>query len=185
MTNPPPNPHGQAAYPPYQPTGPARRGGAGRVVLIVVGVVLALCVGGTVLAVALSGGDDDKPNALSAQDQANRRAAATATSSPTPTTAAPTATKTSPAAAPTTTKPTKATPEPVVIGEGIYRVGEDIPAGRYKVVERAEGDCYWSRTKGDNIIDNSIAGGFPSFTTRKGEDVEIGAGCPEFKRIGK
>jgi hypothetical protein len=183
MTNPPPYPGMSAGRPeqPYSGT-PAATGKSSttRTVLIIVGVMLALCVFGGVVAAAI-GDSNDTPRPIAAQDQANRQAASS------PTSPAATATS-SPAAAPTTTaaaKPTKVKPEPVRIGEGSYRVGEDIPAGRYKAVERADAECYWSREKGTAIIDNNIGGGFPQFTTRKGEDVTIGYGCPEFERLDK
>jgi hypothetical protein len=133
-------------------------------------------------AVLSAGSDDTAPRALVERDEANR-AAASASPAPTITTTTPAAAPTT--TAPTTTRPAATTPPPIRVGEGIYRVGEDIPAGRYKVVERAGADCYWARSKGENLIDNSLAGGFPSFTARTGEDVEIGFGCPEFQRQGK
>lgn len=181
MTNPPHYPGMSAAQPgpPYStPPAPAKRR-TGRTVGIVAAVVVLLCLFGSVIAAAV-GGDDNTPRPLTAQDQANRQAATATPTTATTTSPAATATTTTPAA-----KPTKATPEPVRIGEGSYRVGEDIPAGRYKAVERADSECYWAREKGTSIIDNNIGGGFPQFTTRKGEDVTIGYGCPEFERLGK
>ena len=185
MTPSPHRPYGAgdtpAPYPQQAPAPAPRR--TGRIVAIVVAAVLTLCVGVPVVIAIAAGGDTEQPHTLTDQDAANRAAAAAASTSPAaaPATTAPS----SPAATTTAPKPTKTTKPPVIIGEGIYRVGEDIPPGRYKVVERAAADCYWSRTRGTDIIDNSIAGGFPSFTARKGEDVEIGSSCPEFKRVGK
>ena len=174
MTNPPPYPGMSASQPYAGPPPVAGKRSTVRTVLIVVGVLLALCVFGGVVAAAIGDSDNTPTRPLTAQDQGNRDAAAVPTS---PSTSSPAATATTSPAA----KPTKAKPEPVRIGEGSYRVGEDIPAGRYKAVERADADCYWSREKGTSIIDNNIGGGFPQFTTRKGEDVTIGFACPEFE----
>ena len=186
MTPSPHRPYGAGdnptPYPQQPPPAPAPRR-TGRIVAIVVAAVLALCVGVPVVIAIAAGADTERPHTLTDQDAANRAAAAAPSTSPTAATTAPS----SPAAtttAPKPTKPVKTTPPPVIIGDGIYRVGEDIPAGRYKVVERADSYCYWSRTRNGDIIDNGLGGGFPSFTTRKGEDVEIST-CPEFKRVGK
>lgn len=66
---PPPPPHpeqppivpgGGPVWPPPVPTGPKRKWGAGKIVLLVVGIVVLLCVGGGVLIAAL-GGDVKAP----------------------------------------------------------------------------------------------------------------------------
>lgn len=167
--------------PPPPRTGPR----VGRIIGFTLAGVVALCVAGGVVVAAVAD-QPTTPAAVADQDDANRAAAATTAPTSAAATTAPPATGKAqpPAVATTAPKPTKTTPPPVIISDGTYRVGEDIPAGRYKVTERAEAGCYWSRTKNGDIIDNSLAGGFPSFTVRKGEDVEI-MGCPDFKRIGK
>lgn len=79
----------------------------------------------------------------------------------------------------------KPTPKPKpTIGEGIWTVGEDIPAGTYKVTENAGEDCYWARLKPDgDIIDNYLGGGRPKVRIRKGEQFET-SGCPIFSKVG-
>lgn len=156
---------------------------AGKIVAAVVAGLFALCCAGGVIAAVASGGDQDNRTATT-QDDTNRQAAAAPSTSATgpasAATSSPAATKAAPPA-----KPTKTTPPPVILSEGIYVVGEDIPPGRYKVVERAGSGCYWSRKDADdttNIIDNSIGGGFPQFTAKRGEQVEV-AGCPDFRKI--
>lgn len=153
---------------PPRPYGPRRR------TLRIAGVIAAALL---VLGCSNPGADNDQAD----RDSANR-AAASATTAPTtrPATTAPTteATTTKPA-------PTKTTPAPVEVSDGNYTVGEDIPPGRYKVTERANDMCYWSRTDADDandIIDNGIGGGFPSFTAKKGEALEI-SGCPLFRLV--
>jgi glucose/arabinose dehydrogenase len=152
---------------PPRPFGPRTR----RRALVFAGLIVAAV---TIIGCASAPAPDDEQ---AAQDTANRAAAsapaATTQATTTPTTEATTA----PAA------PTKTTPAPILITDGTYTVGEDMPAGRYKVTERAGDACYWSRTRGDSdIIDNGLGGGFPSFTTKTGETVEI-MGCPEFRKV--
>jgi len=158
---------------------PQRKRSWPKVAGVVAVVLLLLCGVGALIA-----GMTDDP-AETAQDAANRGVATLTTVAPAPAvTVTVTATTAAPAVAP---KATKTTPPPVIIGDGIYTVGEDIPAGRYKVVERAGEGCYWARLDAadtSDIKDNHIGGGFPAFTTHKGEAVEI-TGCPDFKRVGK
>lgn len=80
---------------------------------------------------------------------------------------------------PKATASTRPTPtrRAVTITDGTWTVGEDIPAGRYKVTEAIVGDCYWgitrSGTNGDDIIANDIVkGGLPAVTLAKGQDFE-------------
>lgn len=148
---------------PQRPYGP-RHTGRRRALIVAAAVAAGL------VALACANPSTDDP-AQSQQDASNR-AAATATSAAAPT------------AQTTTAAPTKTSPAPVTLTNGVYTIGEDAPAGRYKVTERAPADCYWSRTKGQDIIDNGLGGGFPSFTTKTGETVEI-MGCPDFARLAK
>ena len=58
------------------------------------------------------------------------------------------------------------------IAEGVWLVGEDIKAGRYRTTETVDsGSCYWKIHKGSNIIDNDIVtGGRPTVTLRDGQE---------------
>lgn len=64
----------------------------------------------------------------------------------------------------------------VVIQDGQWEVGVDLPAGTYKVTTAVDPDamCYWKITqtgKPDNIIDNDIVkGGLPTVTVKAGQD---------------
>lgn len=152
-------PPGYGYPPPVAAPAPRR---TGRIVLWVVLGVMALCGIGVVGAIA-AGTDTPRDNQLAAQDDANRGAAA-GTSSPA-------------AAAPSTGK---STPAQVVVPAGTYTVGEDIPPGRYKSPERAGDLCYWQVSgSGGDLLDNGLGGGFPSFTVKRGQQLET-HGCPDF-----
>jgi hypothetical protein len=69
---------------------------------------------------------------------------------------------------------------------GVYQVGVDVQAGRYKTpgppADDAIGMCYWSRNKDDSgefesLIANGVVEGRGSVTVNKGEFVEITGGC--------
>lgn len=75
------------------------------------------------------------------------------------------------------------TPTPRVIeaapevDDGVWTVGVDLPAGKYRTTEAVSSDCYWSITKtgtnGSDIVQNGIpGGGRPSVTLKKGQDFE-------------
>lgn len=71
-----------------------------------------------------------------------------------------------------TGKPVAAVP---TIDDGTWVVGEDVPAGTYKVNVPVEQGCYWSITKsgsnGGTIIQNDLpVGGRPKVTIKKGQD---------------
>jgi len=75
--------------------------------------------------------------------------------------------------------PTKAAP--VTIEEGTWTVGEDFPAGTYKLQTAATSMCYWgiykSGTNQANIIDNDIVtGGRPTVTLKRGQDFKSDCG---------
>lgn len=78
--------------------------------------------------------------------------------------------------------PTKAAPAPpATIDDGVWTVGEDFPAGTYKVSEAITQMCYWgiykSGTNQDTIIQNDIVtGGRPSVTLKRGQDFKT-SGC--------
>lgn len=85
-----------------------------------------------------------------------------------PTTGAPATTPAAVTAAP-------ATPAVPSITDGTWTVGEDIPAGTYKVTG-AGSTCYWkiakSGTNGSDIIDNHIGGGNLRVVLKAGQDFE-------------
>lgn len=68
-----------------------------------------------------------------------------------------------------------ATPAVPQIQDGTWTVGEDIPAGTYKVTG-APSNCYWgiykSGTNQDQIINNHIGGGNLRVTLKVGQDFE-------------
>lgn len=73
--------------------------------------------------------------------------------------------------------PTPAVPAVPEITDGIWTVGEDIPAGTYKVTEPITDSCYWSITRtgsnGSDIIENDLpSGGLPRVTIKRGQDFE-------------
>lgn len=87
--------------------------------------------------------------------------------------AAPVASSAAPAA------PTKAAP--AVIEEGTWTVGEDFPAGTYKLQTAVTSTCYWgiykSGTNQGTIIENDIVtGGRPTVTLKRGQDFESSCG---------
>lgn len=63
--------------------------------------------------------------------------------------------------------------KPTIKGDDLVHVGEDVPAGTYRVATAVDGDCYWKKSKdaeGDDIIDNDIpAGGRPQVTLKSGQ----------------
>lgn len=76
---------------------------------------------------------------------------------------------------PSATPPAPATPAVPTIEDGIWTVGLDIPAGRYRVTSAVGGRCYWkiskSGTNGADIIANDIpGGGRPTVTLKAGQD---------------
>ncbi|GAA0799781.1 hypothetical protein [Spirilliplanes yamanashiensis] len=72
--------------------------------------------------------------------------------------------------------------DPTVAGPGIWRVGEQIEPGTYRVVAEAARDCYWARLHADGLlIDNGLGGGRPTVTLEAGEQFQT-SGCPDFKK---
>jgi hypothetical protein len=91
-------------------------------------------------------------------------------------------------AAPAGDAPAKpaAKPKPT-IEEGTWVVGEDFPAGTYRVREAIDGDCYWeiarAGTNGADIIANDIpTGGKPRVTLKKGQEF-TNQGCGIFEKV--
>lgn len=78
---------------------------------------------------------------------------------------------------PTTAPATPAATGAPTIAEGTWTVGEDIPAGTYKVTG-APGNCYWAIYPAgtnqalDKIIDNHLGGGNLRVTLKAGQDFE-------------
>ncbi len=146
-------------YNPYPPN--PKRSTAGRTLAIIAGVVVLLCLlGGIALAIAGGDGTNRDPD-TAAQDAANRSAAATPT--------------TTPSAA------RSSAPSAVRVDDGTYTVGEDVPPGRYKATERAGELCYWELTgPAEGDLDNGVGGGFPTFTAKRGQTLQISS-CPPFE----
>lgn len=69
----------------------------------------------------------------------------------------------------------KPSPSSVLVDDGTWVVGDDIPAGTYKVTSPVGDDCYWalykSGTNSETIIANDFpGGGRPVVTVRRGQD---------------
>lgn len=66
-------------------------------------------------------------------------------------------------------------PAAPTIKDGTWTVGEDMPAGTYKVIGAGE-RCYWSITasgsNGSDIVDNHLGGGNLHVTLKAGQDFE-------------
>jgi hypothetical protein len=63
------------------------------------------------------------------------------------------------------------------VDDGVWTVGVDLPAGKYRTTEAVSSQCYWSITKtgtnGSDIVQNGIpGGGRPSVTLKRGQDFE-------------
>jgi hypothetical protein len=72
-------------------------------------------------------------------------------------------------------KPTPSPKPPLAVIEEdtLVHVGEDVPAGTYRVPVGVDGDCYWMKSsdaEGQNIIANDIVqGGRPQVTLKSGQ----------------
>lgn len=99
-----------------------------------------------------------------------------------------TVTETQQVAGPVTTETVVAEPPGPVdtIDEGVWEVGADVKAGRYKLVAAITGDCYWSITpvgKPDDIISNGgPTGGRPTVVLKKGQEF-TDQGCGTWGRL--
>ena len=155
----------------YAPTTAKRRGR----------VAVPLLVGAVSLAIGLAiGTAANRPTAQ--PTSATVAAAPTPQQVNTPTTAPKTsaAVKTSPAKAPP--------PPPPSITDGMWTVGVDFPAGRYRTTANVGSDCYWeidrSGTNGHDIVDNDLpSGGRPSVTLKKGQDFKT-QDCGKWSKVG-
>ncbi|MEU8913082.1 hypothetical protein [Streptomyces nigrescens] len=78
----------------------------------------------------------------------------------------------------------------ITVGQGSYRVGEDITVGTYRTGGPAASDvplCYWARAKDSSgDMDSIIAHGTPQgparVTVNKGETFET-SGCEEWTKV--
>lgn len=125
------------------------------IALILLGVFGLIC-GVTVIAVAVSG---QKPAAVNTP----------------PVVAEATPTATIPPVATAKTPDAPKTPAAPQISDGTWTVGEDFPAGTYKVTGASD-TCYWailkSGTNGEDIISNHLGGGNLRVTLKTGQDFE-------------
>jgi len=130
---------------------------------------------GVVLPTVTGMGDDPSPESTAELDAEATKALEELDKLLTPSATTPAA----PKAKPVPTKPT-------IAGDDLVHVGEDVPAGTYRAVERVTKDgpfeiCYWSKTRdseGSDIIDNGIpTGGRPQVTLKKGQWFKS-QGCP-------
>jgi hypothetical protein len=90
-----------------------------------------------------------------------------------------------------TTQPTQAAGPATTMGSGVYQVGVDVQAGRYKTPGPPEGDvlgmCSWTRNKDDSgETESTISGGMlqgpGSVTINEGEFIELIGSC-EWTRV--
>ncbi len=85
-------------------------------------------------------------------------------------------------------KSPKPKPEVVGMGEGTYLVGEDIPAGRYRMAKPLQDDmCFWGAyvadTNQEDIINNDIVtGGRATVTLKKGQEFDSN-GCGDWVKV--
>ncbi len=150
---------------PHPAARPARNNRTRNTLLVVAGVVAALCVGCGVIGAVFADGKPTAPTTAATTPDTGAISASTAVT-PGAATATVSAVPVSPAA-----------PKPTVITDGIWTVGEDIPAGTYRPAEPIDPDafCYWaiykSGTNQQNIIQNELSGGgLPKVTLKAGQD---------------
>jgi hypothetical protein len=63
---------------------------------------------------------------------------------------------------------------PRIAEDGIWKIGDDFPAGTYRVTESVSGmDCYWTKSsdpEGEDIISNDVpSGGRPQVSLKNGQ----------------
>jgi hypothetical protein len=138
---------------------------------VITGVLLVGCCGGY----AIGSAGEPEPQVISSPSPYP----VTVVGSAAGTAVAPAATA---AVTSTQPSPTKAAPAPApTIDEGTWTVGDDFPAGTYKLREPATSMCYWgiykSGTNQGDIIENDIVtGGRPTVTLKKGQDFKSDCG---------
>jgi len=157
---------------PHTPPTAAKKRGPLRWIIGAVAIVIGLCVVGGVIA-GIAGGNKKQPSAPAEVEPAAEEsggALESESSAPATTTAA-------------TTAPAKpaAKPAPTIAGDDLVHVGEDVPAGTYRVATGVDGQCYWKKTsdaEGSDIIANDIpSGGRPQVTLKNGQWFSSD-GCP-------
>lgn len=150
------------------PTAPNQAGSRKKRIWLGVGVMAAIAVVAFCCGVGVGGGGDTEPQVITTPTPVKvieyLPAPSTAAAGPSPTVAA---------------VPTKAAP--ATIEEGTWTVGDDFPAGTYKLQTAATSMCYWgiykSGTNQANIIDNDIVtGGRPTVTLKRGQDFKSDCG---------
>lgn len=163
------------SYPPQgtygQPTQQPRKRKGWLIALAGVAVALFLCVVGVIIS------QGNKPNTSGAQAGTQATAAQNAANA-----------KTTEAAKPSShTAASKAPATAVIHGDDQVHVGEDVPAGTYRVVSAVDSGaaCYWQKSsdsEGNNIIDNDIVqGGRPQVTLKSGQWFKS-QGCPDWHK---
>lgn len=140
---------------------------------IIGGLIVVCCVGGIL---ALNTGDKGKPSPTASRTYADLAPAIDPSASAN---ALPSSASFPPVESPS--------PTPQVWGDGTWIVGEDIPAGTYKVTAPVGSRCYWeitaSGTNGAKILANDIpGGGYPKVTLKKGQDFSS-SDCGDWKRV--
>lgn len=149
------------------------------ILIAVLGSVLLICGIGSCTAL-LAETPAPQPTVTITQTVKPSSAPASPTSSRTATTAPPKSDEPDPE-----TEQVKSVPE--ILGTDLVLVGEDVPAGTYRVVERVTADpwCYWAKysdSEGSDIISNDIVkAGRPQVTLKKGQWFKS-AGCPIWRK---
>lgn len=157
--------------PPQQPEPPKRKN-RGKTFALTGAAVLGVVV----IASALSGGNDRAPTPATPSASPTRVVEASAPPQAAPTTTiAPTPAPVAAPAGPATTA-----------SEGVYQVGTDLAAGRYKTTGPDKSDyvpsCYWERATDDSgelnaIIANDNISGPGSLTLKSGEFIKFSGSC--------
>lgn len=139
----------------HQTYGPApkRKLSGAAVFGIVIACLLVVCCSGVVIAAATGGKPKDKATTI--------------------TTVEPTFESSAPVAIAPSTKAKPGKPVVKIEADTLVHVGEDVPAGTYRVPESVDGDCYWMKStdsEGGNIIANDIVqGGRPQVSLKAGQ----------------
>jgi len=138
---------------------PKRKLSGGAVFGIVVLCLLAVCCSGVIIAAATGGKPADKGTVVTTDEPTFGSSAPLASTSAATIPSAP------------KVKPTK--PVVKIEADTLVHVGEDVPAGTYRVPVSVDGDCYWMKStdaEGGNIIANDIVqGGRPQVTLKSGQ----------------
>jgi hypothetical protein len=89
---------------------------------------------------------------------------------------------------PTETLPTEAAREPAgILGDDLVLIGQDVPAGTYRVIERVTASpwCYWAIYRDSNLEDivsnDIVTAGRPQVVLKKGQWFKSN-GCPDWRK---